>query len=804
MTDVLDRLGAALSGRYTIVRELGRGGMATVLLARDLRHDRMVALKLLRPDLALAIGPERFLQEIRIAAGLSHPNILSIFDSGEADGLLYYVMPYIEGETLRHRLIRERQLPVPEAVRIVQEIAEGLGHAHRSGLIHRDIKPENILLFAGHAIIADFGIARAIAGTPEGRLTETGMAIGTPQYMSPEQASGERDLDERTDLYSLGCVLFELLTGEPPFGGPSPAAVTARKLSAPMPSIRMVRETVSEEVERIAWKALARAPADRYRTAAALVEDLAATAGQTTRQETAGTAIRAAPPRSRKAGWMLALAGLAVAVLLVWAAVHRFAGRPDRIDAVAVLPLDNLMHDDRQDYFVEGMQQELISSLSRIPSLRVISRTSVMGLKGTTLSVPTIAARLGVDGIFEGSVLRSGDRVRITVTLIRARPERELWTKTYDREMSDILDLHREVAQTVAQQLAGTLGPSDTVRLPTPQAPQNPLAQEAYFKGRYHWQRQTQPEVERAITFFEQALQADPSYAPAFAGLADCYILLSWVGGDPLPAAEAYPRAKTAALRALQLDSTLAEAHASLGVIHWRSDWDWAAAEREFRRALALNPNAAEAEHWYALFLATRGRQEEAIAAMRRAAALDPLSLLVSVNTGWVLYLGRQYDAAIRQETSTLRLWPSFGPVHYHLGLAYEQLNRHAEAIAELERARALSGDLPYLLASLGHAYAVAGRGDDARRLLRTLEGTPDLAPSLAALIYTGLGDNTRALDRLEQAVEQRDAYLAFLQVNPVWDPLRGEARFQRLLNRLQPSAVATSGGSVDRSRLQR
>ena len=584
MTDVLERLGAALAGRYTLVRELGRGGMATVLLARDLRHERMVAIKLLRPDFALAIGPERFLQEIRIAAGLSHPNILSIFDSGEADGLLYYVMPYIEGETLRHRLLRERQLPVPEAIRIVQEIAEGLGHAHRNGLIHRDIKPENILLFAGHAIIADFGIARAIAGTPDGRLTETGMAIGTPQYMSPEQASGDRDLDERTDLYSLGCVLFELLTGEPPFGGPSPAAVTARKLSAPMPSIRMVRETVPEDLERVAWKALARAPADRYRTAAALVEDLAAAAGQAARQETAGTAIRPAPPRRRKAGgWMLALAGLAVAALLVWGAVHLFAGRHDRIDAVAVLPLDNLMHDDGQDYFVEGMHQALISSLSRIPSLRVISRTSVMALKGTTLSIPAIAARLGVDGIFEGSVLRSGDRVRITVTLIQARPERELWTKTYDREMSDVLDLHREVAQTVAQQLAGTLGPSDTLRLPTPLASHDPLAQEAYFKGRYHWQRQTQPEVEQAIGFFEQALQADSTFAPAFAGLADCYVLLSWVGAEPLPAEEAYPRAKAAALRALQLDSTLAEAHTSLGIIHWRYDWDWAGAEREFR-----------------------------------------------------------------------------------------------------------------------------------------------------------------------------------------------------------------------------
>ena len=605
--------------------------------------------------------------------------------------------------------------------------------------------------------------------------------------MSPEQASGDRDLDQRTDLYSLGCVLFELLTGEPPFVGPSAAAVTARKLSAPMPSIRMVRETVPEDVERVAWKALARAPADRYRTAAALVADLVAATGQETRPVTAGPTVipDAGTGKRRTRTWMLALASLVLTAFLVWGGMHLLGGRHDRIDSVAVLPLENLMHDAGQDYFVEGMHQSLIASLSRIPSLRVISRTSVMGFKGTTLPIPAIAAKLGVDGVFEGSVLRSGDRVRITVTLLRARPERELWSKTYDREMSDVLDLHREVAQTVAQQFAGTLGPPDTLRMPAPVAPVNPLAQEAYYKGRYHWERQTQPEVEQAIRFFEQALQADSTFAPAFAGLADCYVLLSWVGTDPLPAAEAYPRAKTAALRALQLDSTLAQAHTSLGIIHWRYDWDWAGAEREFRNALALSPSAAEAEHWYALFLATRGRQEEAIAAMRRAATLDPLSLLISANTGWVLYLGRRYDAALRQETSTARLWPSFGPVHYHLGLAYEQVKRYPEAVAELERARALSGDLPYLLGALGHAYAMAGRGDDARRLLRTLEGNPDAAPSLAASIYTGLGDRTRALDRLEKAFDQRDPYLPFLRVNPVWDPLRGEARFQRLLDRL-------------------
>jgi eukaryotic-like serine/threonine-protein kinase len=790
MTDVIERLGAALAGRYTIVRELGRGGMATVFLARDLRHGRMVAIKVLRPDLAIAIGPERFLREIQIAAGLSHPNILSIFDSGQADGMLYYVMPYIEGETLRHRLLRERQLPVGEAVRIVREIAEGLGHAHRHGLVHRDIKPENILLHEGHAVIGDFGLARAIADSRGDRLTETGMAIGTPQYMSPEQASGERDLDQRTDLYSLGCVLFELLTGEPPFGGPNAAAITAKKLSAAIPSIRMVRETVPAGLERVARKALARAPADRYATAAALVEDLVAAAGEETRPVTAGstkagsTVVGVARSfRRRSAAWILA--GLVLITSAVWGAAHLLAGRDDQIESVAVLPLENLMHDDAQDYFVEGMHQSLIASLSRIPSLRVISRTSVMALKRPTLSLPTIGARLGVDGIVEGSVLRSGGRVRITVTLLRAHPERELWTRTYDREMSDVLDLHREVAQDVAQQLEVTLAPSDTLRLATSRARLNPAAQEAYFKGRYHWQQQTQPEVEQAIKFFEQALQADSTHAPAYAGLADCYILLSWAGSDPLPAAEAYPRAKSAALRALQLDSSLAEAHTSLGLIHWRYDWDWAGAEREFRNALALNPNAAEAEHWYGLFLATRGRQEEAIAAMRRAATLDPLSLLISVNTGWVLYLGRRYEAAVRQETSTVRLWPSFGPVHYHLGLAYEQMKRYPEAIAELERARALSGDLPYLLATLGHVYAVAGRADDARRQLRALERNRDLAPSLAALIYTGMGDKTRALDWLEKAFDQRDAYLAFLKVNPVWDPLRGEARFRRLLDRL-------------------
>ena len=640
-------------------------------------------------------------------------------------------MPYIDGETLRHRLLRERQLPVQEAVRIVQEIAEGLGHAHRQGLIHRDIKPENILLSGGHAVIADFGIARAIADSPDGRLTDTGMAIGTPQYMSPEQASGDRDLDQRTDLYSLGCILFELLTGEPPFGGPSAAAVTAKKLSAPMPSIRMVRETVPEDVERVAWKALARAPADRYRTAAALVDDLVAAAGQARAPTPPGDSRpdrdparagrepvdRRADARARGPG---ADGGHGLgcgAPARRPAGPHRLgrgaaAGEPDARRRPGLLRRGHASGADREsvaDSIAAGDLADLGHGVQGNDALRPGHRREAR--RGWHLR--GIGAPVGRPGEDYRDADSGPPRARAVDQDLRSRDVgRPGRASRGGADGRPAVGGHAGPIRYAATAHASTpgecAGAGGLLQGPLPLGAADPAG------GRAGHQRSSSRRF--------RPTRPTPRRSPVWPTATSCC---------PGSAATRGPRRRRIA----------EPSRRRCEPCNWTAPWP-----RPTRRsasstgdttgtgpapsgssgsALALNPSAAEAEHWYALFLATRGRQAEAIAAMGRAATLDPLSLLISVNTGWVLYLGRQYEAAVREETSTARLWPSFGPVHYHLGLAYEQMNRYPDAIAELERARALSGDLPYLLGALGHAYAMAGRGDDARRLLADAGGEP-------------------------------------------------------------------------------
>ena len=786
---MIDTLRQALAASYRLERELGAGGMAVVYRARDLRHDRAVAVKVIRPELALSIGAERFVREIQFAARLTHPNILPIYDSGRAgEHVLYYVMPLIEGESLRGRLDREHQLPLDDAVRIVSEIADGLSHAHAHGVIHRDVKPENVLLAEGRAVIADFGIARAVDRGEVESLTETGIALGSPHYMSPEQATGEADLDQRTDVYSLGCILYELLVGEPPFLGPNPMAITARKLNAVTPSIRVVRPTVPEAVERVSYRALARLRVDRFETAEALGRALRAAAA-----DAAET-----PPRVRRSGlrsawsaWSAAVAGLGRLASAGVSASRNLALGSAAIRSVAVLPLSNLMKDTGEDYFVDGMHEAIIAGISTIAGLRVISRTSVMQYRGTTKSMTEIARELNVDGIIEGSVFRSGDSVRISVALLGVRPERRLWSETYTGSLTQVLKLQDDIASAVAQQLAGTVTGRVSTRPATAELLVNPAAHAAYLRGRYQWQRQTEMAVEASIKEFDEALRIDPMFAPAYAGLADAFIVLTWAGLHPLPWHDGYQKAKASAMKALELDTTISAAHTSLGIVLWRYDWDWTGAEREFRRALELNPNSAEAEHWYAMFLASRGRPAEAIEAMQRARVLDPLSLLVGSNTGWVLYFARQHAAGIAQGLEAQRVWPSFGHIHYMLGLNNEQLGRYTEAIAEFEHAIELSGDLAMLLGAVGHAYALGGRTDDACRVLaRMTERGAVVPPSLLALVHVGLGDWANALRKLEAACGQRDPYLVFVDVNPVWDPLRNEPRFQEVLSRVNAKSL--------------
>ena len=635
--DDLSRLRAVLADRFDIQRELGRGGMATVYLARDRKLDRLVAVKVLRPELAETLGTDRFLREIQIAAKLSHPHILQLYDSAEVDGRLLYVMPYVEGETLRQRLEREGRLPVAAAVQLATEVLAALDYAHQHGIVHRDIKPENILLHTGQAIVADFGIARAIdaaAGDGPGgsTLTVTGVVVGTPLYMSPEQVVGD-PVDGRTDVYALGCVLYEMLTGAPPFTGISAQAVLARHTVDPVPSLRKIRAEVPVAVERAIATALAKAPGDRFASAAEFRDVLTG----------------AAPPpsggdrhwsRRRFATAALAVAALAVAAG-IWATGNRAASAAPA--SVAVLPFVNESNNPDDQYFAFGITDELINALGQVPGLQVTARTSAFALRDSGLDARAIGARLNATMLLEGTVQRAGATMRVTAQFISAATGDVLWSDTYRRQGTDIIEVEDEISHAIvgALQLRLSRGDRPLVQHST----DNPQAYDLYLKGRYFWnQRASPPALRRAIGYFEQAIALDSSYARAWAGLADAYSLMPAFGDAP--PSDAFTTAKAAAQRAVALDSTLAEAHTSLGIIAVFHDWDWATAAREFDRSLALDPTESRTHLFHAWYYRAVGRLDDALGELRSAQRLDPMSPIINARVAVILRVMRRYDEA--------------------------------------------------------------------------------------------------------------------------------------------------------------
>jgi serine/threonine protein kinase len=582
-TDQLERLNAALAGRYAIERELGSGGMATVYLADDLKHHRKVAVKVLRPELASVLGPDRFLREVEIAAKLNHPHILALYDSGDAGGFLFYVMPYVKGESLRQRLERETQLPIEDTIVIARQVASALDYAHAQGVIHRDIKPENILLHEGEAMVADFGIALAVSAAAGGRLTETGILVGTPQYMSPEQALGERTVDARSDVYSLGCVVYEMLAGEPPYTGPTAQALITKRLVDPVPAVRRLRAAVPAGVEHALLTALAKAPFDRFASALAFADALVRPAG-----------VRARPP------------------------------------SVAVLPFLNLSADPENEYFADGITEDVIAQLSKVRALKVISRTSVMPFKKREQRLREIAAQLDVATLLEGSVRRVGDRVRIVAQLIDAATDQHLWAETYDRQLTDIFVIQADVALHIAAALKAELSPDEKTRIH--KEPTSDLqAYHLYLQGRHFFIRYTPEGMRGSIGYFEQAIARDPSYALAYAAAAAAYVELGESGA--LAPDQAYSRAKEAVAKALELDGELGEAHSTLAYLKFVADYEWTEAEQEFKRALELNPSSADTYDYYGRMLLALERYDEAIAMLTRAQELDPVAHRVDVAT---------------------------------------------------------------------------------------------------------------------------------------------------------------------------
>src|SRR5881227_1830150 len=623
--------------------------MATVYLARDLKHGRAVAIKVLRPEIAAALGPERFLREIEVAARLTHPDILPLHDSGQAGGFLYYVMPYIEGESLRDRLEREGPLPLEEALRITREVASALGYAHSHDVVHRDIKPENILLSGGEAVVADFGIARAITQAAGSKLTETGIPIGTPAYMSPEQASGGGPIDGRSDVYSLACVLYEMLVGEPPYTGPSAQVVIAKRFTDPVPSVRRLRDTIPPTMDAAITKALAKAPTDRFATAAQFGEALEAPAQRA--RDTGRRTSRLAAGAGLAATLVVAAAGLFV--LSRPHGTPALAGPPGQ--SIAVLPFVNVSGAPQEEYLSDGISEELINALSKLPQLKVVARPSSFAFKGKNEDVRQIGQALQVATVLGGSVRRAANRLRVTAQLTDARNGYNLWSETYDREMGDVFAVEDGISHAIMRALQMHLVSEDSLTLlrrPT----HDVEAYDLYLKGRYFYDKAGFGPVQQALAYFQQALAHDSNYALAYAGIADAYQRLT--ASTYLRPREGMAKARAAALKALALDPTLADAHASMGDQLCVYEWDASAAEREFRRAIELNPSLANAHYFYANCLVAHGRLAEALAEARRAHELDPLNPEVATARAWALYVARRYDEAI----AVMQKSPSFEP----------------------------------------------------------------------------------------------------------------------------------------------
>ena len=760
----LSRLWTALAGRYTPERELGSGGMATVHLAHDEKHGRKVAIKVLRPELAAALGTDRFSREIEIAAKLSHPHILPLFDSGAADGFLFYVMPYVEGESLRDRLTRTGRIALADAIRLADQVASALAYAHDRGVVHRDIKPENILLTGDQAIVADFGIARAVEVAAGERLTGTGLAIGTPAYMSPEQAFGTQPVDGRSDVYALGCVLYEMLAGRAPFLGASPQELLARHAAGRAPGLRSHDPALPVFVERAVARAMATDPADRFQEATELARAL----------KTGTTVGRWSARRWRRT----AVQATAVLLLVVLGWGLRSTLNARRMERVAVLPLANLTGDSTQAWLVDGVHEALISELAQL-GLSVTARATMRRYATATRSIGDVARELGVQGVVEGSVFRKGDSLEIRARLYDAA-ERELWSKSYDGNLPNAVALYRGFARDIADRVQLRLTPAAEAHV-NRRASVVPAVYEAYLKGMYILSR-TRPvddQFSEALGYFQKAIEANPAEPLAYTGLAQAYVTL---GHGPAPPPDAWPKARAAADRALRLDSTLADAWSALAQVRYYHEWDWAGAERAFRRANELNPSMAMNHYHYAWFLVTTNRWQEALAEHRRAQELDPFTPLQTVWIGGIYREMHDYPRAVTEARRSVQQFPASPIPYFVLGSSLSMMGRHEEAIAAHQQLVKLNGRWRH---ALGTTYARAGRVEDARRIVAELAAEPPsgwYALGLAE-VHAALGDTADAIKWLE--FKPRHAWWPAIRNEPAFDALRNDPRFMALVAEL-------------------
>jgi len=780
-------------GHYRILERIGIGGMGEVYRARDERLERDVAVKMLsQAQLVDQPVSKRLRKEARALSKLNHPNIETLFEFCSNDGFEFLVVEYVTGVTLSD-LLSEGPLPEKQIAHLGVQLANGLAAAHSQRVVHCDLKPSNLRITPdGRLKILDFGIARSLrlardtAGSASTTESTTGeqAVVGTLPYMAPEQLRSE-PTDARSDIYSVGAVLYEMATGQRAFReGIAPRLTDAILHQSAVPP-RAVNARISPELERIILKCLQKEPENRYQTATELEVDLR----QLATLEVPRSARDLGPGRIwRRCPRLAAASAVVLSTILIALRISRWREQQMStnglagIESLAVLPLENVSGDPQQDYFADGMTDLLITDLSQISALRVISRTSMMQYKGTRKQLPQIARELSVDVVVEGSVFRSANRVRFTAQLIHGTSDKHLWAKSYERDLQDVLKLQGEIASTIANEVRIAVTPQERERL-TNASPVVPAAYDAFLKGRYHWSKDTEHDWLKARQYFEQAAQIDPSYAPAYAGLADYYWLT-----DELPPEMKMLKAKQYALKALEINSNLAEAHTSLGAVRFLADWSWPQAEKEFKRALELDPSNIEAQRMYSAYLSEMGKAEEALTEIRKAQGLDPFSISTQVSVGWTLYYARRYNQAVEQCQKTLEMEPNSVNAHDCLGLSYLAKRMYGKAIEECQMAVSLSGNDPTRAVGLARAYALAGNKADARRALSEWRGRATrsyVPPSFFAQIHVALGEKEQGLAWLEKAYTKRDPYLARLNVDPAFDSVRPEPAFQDLLRRL-------------------
>ena len=824
-------------GGYEIRSQLGAGGMGEVYLAEDSKLNRKVAIKILPSNLASDHDRmRRFVREAKAAAGLNHPNIAHIYEIGESEGIHFIAMEFIDGHTLRE-LIHGGQHDLAKLLRYLQHAAEALAKAHAAGIVHRDLKPDNVMVTRdGHAKVLDFGLAKLIepqrtSGTGSSDVatailqqqSKPGMILGTVGYMSPEQAQGKtKEIDQRSDIFSFGCILFEAVTRRIAFEGKDAIDSLNKIIREPLAPVSEFNPGAPPDLQRIARRCLAKDPDERYQT----IKDVAIELKEV-RRELAGTvgldttvpppaklgvppsggavsgSKTSAPdgdtPSTRASSAAYLVSGikqhklrvvLAVLILVAgaigWFYYQHARGPQVAIESIAVLPFVNQNNDPNVEYLSDGLTESVINSLTQLPNLRVTPRSSTFRYKGKETDPLKAGNELRVRAVLTGRLLQRGEDLLVSAELIDVRDSKQLWGDHYQRKVSDLLSVQNEIAKAISSNLRPTLSGVDQSKLKQRYS-DNPEAYQLYLKGRYFWLRFTPEDHKKAADYFNQAIAIDPNFALAYAGLGDVYGASATNGW--ISPREGYPKAKIAANRALEIDDTVAEAHTTSGAITMFYDLDWVTAEREYKRAIELNPNYEISYEVYSYLLSATGRLNEGIATAQRGLQVDPLSVALSNDVGGAFYLARRYDEAIRQYQKTIELDPNDSGGHLNLGEVYDLKGMHEEAIKELQKAIGIAGRTSGALGLLGHAYAAAGKQSEALKILDELKERSKKAyvsPWDMAVLYLGLGDKDQAFAELNQAYDDRAGWIIYLNVEPILDPLRSDPRAAELVSRMK------------------